>query len=222
MRHRSFERKIEWKSPASAGDARLEVDSVRLTADQDGFVTIPAGKSVSLYYMGGLEGLGAYLAAFGPGDVRGVSLDRRVGVTGEQLRLLATFRHTLESLDLRRSRVEDHVIDSIRPLDRLKYLWLGRNEAITGAAMRNLRGLTQLKELGLGKTSIDDDSLRDFLPLPSLEYLDIDHTFVSERSLTILSACTTLRSLGLYGTDWSAEAIQSLREALPGCDIGFP
>jgi hypothetical protein len=76
--------------------------------------------------------------------------------------------------------------------------------------------LPQLRGLNLYETPFRGKGLEH---LTNLENLDVSGTLVDDRSLPALKQMRSLRLLSLWNTKVSRQGIEQLREALPACDI---
>jgi Leucine-rich repeat (LRR) protein len=119
---------------------------------------------------------------------------------------------------------------------------------LTGAkvnddALKNLSGMTSLRELSLGSTTVTDEGMKHLTWMAALEHLDLADTVVGDRGLKVLGGLTSLKSLNLAGTVVSddglvhlrtlkelqaldlsgskvtATGVANLRQELPGCKI---
>jgi len=152
----------------------------------------------------------------------------------------------LESLDLRKTNVDDAALEHLSQLNSLRILKLEYNQQLTDKALEHVAGLTQLSELDLAfvpvtdhsiesltqltsltklylyGTMISDEGLRRLPDLPELEVLYVgrdEGAEISDASLEILTARQSLKTLGIPGTRFSADGIQKLREVLPNCTL---
>jgi hypothetical protein len=152
----------------------------------------------------------------------------------------------LESLDLRKTNVDDAALTHLSQLNSLRILKLEYNQKLTDKALEHIAGLTQLSELDLAfvpvtdqsiesltqlksltklylyGTLISDEGLRRLPELPELEILYVgrdEGAEISDASLEILTARKSLKTLGIPGTRFSPEGIQKLRDELPNCTL---
>lgn len=117
----------------------------------------------------------------------------------------------LTSLSLIGNELTD--ISALRHLTGLTELHLSLNEQL--ADITPLAGLTGLKTLSLNGTAVTE--LGALTALISLETLDLEGCAVSD--LTPLYSLKNLKTLYAAGCGLSAEQIDALGEALPGCTI---
>ena len=152
----------------------------------------------------------------------------------------------LESLDLRKTNVDDAALEHLSQLHTLRILKLEYNKQLTDKALEHIAGLTQLSELDLAfvpvtdrsiesltqltsltklylyGTLISDEGLRRLPELPELEVLYVgrdEGAEISDASLEILIARQSLITLGIPGTRFSPEGIRKLRDELPNCTL---
>ncbi len=152
----------------------------------------------------------------------------------------------LESLDLRKTNVDDTALTHLSQLKNLGILKLEYNQQLTDKALEHISGLTQLSELDLAfvpvtdqsieslaqlkslkklylyGTLISDEGLRRLPELPELEVLYVgrdEGAEISDASLEILTARQSLKTLGIPGTRFSPDGIQKLRDELPNCTL---
>ena len=109
----------------------------------------------------------------------------------------------------------------LRPLKRMTNLvevtlW---NTTVDDAGLANLHGLSHLKSLNLGLTQVTDAGLVHLQDLTSLEVLDLGDTQVTDAGLAHLRQLTNLKQLDLSDTQVSADGVAKLQQALPDCEI---
>jgi RNA polymerase sigma factor (sigma-70 family) len=121
--------------------------------------------------------------------------------------------------------LDEHVGDDdlvlLRQFHRLQALRMGRR--ITGAGLKHLRGMTQLRELYLNHAgTITDDGLAHLEGLTGLRVLDLGYTAVTDAGLRRLRGLTRLRELRLYHTGITDAGLASLSgmKDLAFLDIG--
>ena len=95
-------------------------------------------------------------------------------------------------------------------LGSLELLWL-ENSDITDAGLKNLRGLTKLRELNLRCTRVTDEGLEHLAGLTNLEALYLDATQVTDAGLRHLESMKKLRSLGLSETQVTDAGLRDLQ-----------
>lgn len=79
--------------------------------------------------------------------------------------------------------------------------------------------LSSLKRLFAKYTDVNDDGLKRLSPLTAIEDLDLEGTKVTDRGLEHLKLMQRLKYLVLAETGVSMNGKDSLKTALPGCDI---
>jgi len=132
-----------------------------------------------------------------------VSLDLSdcAGISDMGLQYVAVASLTsLETLNLRGSRITDDGLPYLIPLRSLEELDLSRSRQIGNKGFQYVASLTSLKKLSLGCTRITDDDLPYLIPLRSLEELNISCSGVTSKGLEHLTSLTSLKKLDLTGT----------------------
>ena len=90
---------------------------------------------------------------------------------------------------------------------------------VTDADLRHLKGLTNLKRVGLNETQVTDAGLEHLSPLPNLRGLWLAKTNVTDEGLVFLKELTNLTYLNLGSTQVTKEGVKTLQQALPNCKI---
>jgi hypothetical protein len=87
-----------------------------------------------------------------------------------------------------------------------------------------LKELTNLTELHLEKSPIEDEDLENLAGLSKLEYLNLYGTEVSNEGVKHLTGLTNLRSLYLWQSKVDSTGWQELTTAIPGVEVnlGWP
>ncbi len=148
-------------------------------------------------------------------------------------------RDDLNNLFLGRSRLSIEALDGITPQRSIRWLDLSMLSATTTAVSRlypEPRSLEQLslertaidpsignwlalaprlRELDLSFTRVDDTTLGHVDPAVPIETMWLTGTRISDRSIELLSAIRTLKSLDLQRTDVTEEGRQRLRRLRP-------
>jgi len=177
-----------------------------------------------------------------PGDLlslRSLNLsDRDIG--DEDLVKLRVLQ-SLKYLYLSGCPVTDDGMRHIATLSSLKWLYLGQTK-ITSRGLRYLKGLRNLEVLGLNDNAMDDRTPGYLLGLNRIEKLYLSGTRITDRGLSQLAKLGSLRKLylsrkvteaglrvqreakGSYqyreeSPGLSQKAIDSLRKAMPHCEI---
>ncbi len=119
----------------------------------------------------------------------------------------------LETLRIRSSGVQDYSPFACLADTGVTVLDLGEGG---GSDLTPLSGLTGLKELYLDHSALPED-ISPLCSLTNLETLDLSYTNVV--SVTALSGMTSLKLLNLEDDQISEEDIETLRQALPDCEI---
>jgi hypothetical protein len=127
----------------------------------------------------------------------------------------------LEVLDLGETSVSDRGIAELGRLKDLRTLDL-RATRVTGKGIAALAGLPGLRHLKLWRAAgIDDTAVPALLELEKLEVLEVPETGLTARGLAQLAAKTGLKRLYIGGLDVAPDQVESLRAALPGCQVSW-
>lgn len=118
---------------------------------------------------------------------------------------------------LRRFVRGDQIVNSLF-IERVASVDLSWTE-ISDDGVRELRGLTNLRELELDGTLITDAGLSHLSGLRKLEYLKLDETSVTDAGLVHLRGLQELKRLSLNNRYITQGAIEGLQKALPACKI---
>lgn len=90
---------------------------------------------------------------------------------------------------------------------------------ITDQAVAQLASSKNLKLVRLSETAITDASIDTLLKLPTLESINLYGTKVTDAGVSKLSGLPKLKHLYLWKTAVTPEAIKTLKEKLPDCEI---
>lgn len=90
---------------------------------------------------------------------------------------------------------------------------------ITDKSVANLEVAKQLRQIRLGETQVTDAAIDSLLKLPALESINLFGTKITDIGLLKLAAIPNLKNLYLWQTAVTPEAIKSLKEKLPNCEI---
>jgi hypothetical protein len=90
---------------------------------------------------------------------------------------------------------------------------------VTVEGLKSLRGLRNLRSLGLWETNMGDAGLAQLEGLRQLEWLDLCQTHVTDAGVKHLKALVNLKWLDLQSSGISEERAEELRHVLPNCDI---
>ena len=106
----------------------------------------------------------------------------------------------------------------LKSLENLVSLHLGGTD-VTDEGLSHLAGLTSLKRLHLEKTNVSDEGLPHLSKLENLSYLNLYQTGVTDAGLQHLEGLKQLGNLYLWQTKVTREGAETLKKALPECDI---
>jgi hypothetical protein len=104
----------------------------------------------------------------------------------------------------------DADIEGLKPLKKLRRLWIIDAEGITDAALEHITGFTELEELGLAATRITDKGLAHLKGMANLRRLEIKRTKVGDAGLAHLAGLKRLEHLDLIGTKVSDDGLRHL------------
>jgi hypothetical protein len=124
----------------------------------------------------------------------------------------------LHVLDLRKTSVTDADLAQLRGLTQLRWLYLDET-GITDAGLVHLQELPQLDRLYIESTGVTDSGLALLSQCKRLERLHLDGTAVSDEGLIHLTKVPRLNAVRLYNTQVTEAGLDSLKEALPNCEI---
>jgi hypothetical protein len=124
----------------------------------------------------------------------------------------------VRSLRLSSSKINDDALKQLSGMTSLRELWLG-STAVTGEGLKSLTWMANLEHLGLEGTGVGDPGLKELGGLKSLKSLNLQGSRVSDAGLVHLRDLRELRSLDLSGTDVTGNGVKVLRQALPNCAI---
>ena len=142
----------------------------------------------------------------------------RTGLTDAALIKLSTLEQ-LEALDLSGNRLTFDalpqlatVAESLRVLRLNDFQWGQRG-------LEPLRRFTNLRDLGLARSVINDSDFGVFIMLSKLETLSLQGTKVGDRVIGMLGTVKTLRSLDLRETRVTEAGVRELRKGIPDLTI---
>jgi hypothetical protein len=123
----------------------------------------------------------------------------------------------LVSADLRRTPITDDWLSRLAGAKNLKKLYLPTQ--ISDAGLAYLGELGDLELLYLGCTRITDAGVARVTHFEKLRSLSLSFTRTGDHSVTYLKTMHNLRQLDIRATRATKEALKSLRESLPDCEI---
>jgi serine/threonine protein kinase/Leucine-rich repeat (LRR) protein len=147
-----------------------------------------------------------------------------LGNTPLDERLLASLvaLQKLETLDLSACReLGDGSLSLIETLPSLRSLGF-RGTRLSDAACERLAKLPDLEQLDISSTKVTDGGVAALASLKKLRQIGLARTAVSDAATGSLSQMKSLKRIDLAGNKMSAEAIRTLRAALPGCYVTEP
>ncbi len=90
---------------------------------------------------------------------------------------------------------------------------------ITDKAVAQLEASQNLRLIRLAETGVTDASIDTLLKIPTLESINLYGTKVTDAGVSKLSALSNLKRLFLWQTAVTPDAIKTLKEKLPACEI---
>jgi len=127
----------------------------------------------------------------------------------------------LEALDLGETNVSDRGVAELARLVNLHALDL-HGTRVTSKGLAALTSLPNLQRLKLWKAKgIDDAAAPIFVQMQKLETLEIPETNLTPVGLTQLSQHRNLKHLFLGGLNLTSEQVDTLRQAMPNCQISW-
>jgi Leucine-rich repeat (LRR) protein len=79
----------------------------------------------------------------------------------------------------------------------------------------------KLESLSLEYTVVGDAGFAKLAGLTALTELHLDHVNITDASIKVLTGLSKLRYIDLYHTSLSEQGYESLKKALPSCDINW-
>ncbi len=121
---------------------------------------------------------------------------------------------------LNSTEVEDADLKNLKDLKHLVSLDLFCCYYLTEAAMKELKGLKQLKELSLRETGMTGNGLKELKELKQLTTLNLRSTQVTDAGLKELKELTQLTTLNIGDCGKVTTAgLDELMKALPECSV---
>ena len=151
--------------------------------------------------------------------IRQIVLDRG-DVNDERLATLCTTAPLLKSISLDENpQLTDTGIVEIEKLKSLEHLFLSYT-GITDEGLARLQNLNNLERIYLEGTAVTDACVAGFRTMPSITFISLSRTQITDAAIEDLKKMNTLRKLDISACPFLTEAaIESLRQALPGCEI---
>jgi WD40 repeat protein len=201
-----------------AGLQRLEsLDLARIKITDEGVKELDGLKNLQSLILTGTGVTDAGLKHLaGLTNLRTLTL-MQTDVSDKGLAHLAGLRN-LQSLLLSSTKVTDAGMKELAGLTGLQSLFLGSTR-ITDAGLKKLARLKELRSLDLNRTKVTDAGLKVVGDLANLTWLVLSGVEISDTGLKELTRLKKLRTLHLSGDQGSAQGVEMLRKALPGCDV---
>lgn len=118
-----------------------------------------------------------------------------------------------------RGKMDDETFGKIGPvLPHLATVDLSATK-ITDKSVATLAGAKQLRMVRLSETGVTDGSIDTLLKLPTLESINFYGTKVTDAGILKLAALPNLKRLYIWQTAVTPEAVKTLKEKLPKCEI---
>jgi len=131
---------------------------------------------------------------------------------------------SLKALNMASTSITTKCLESIASLKDLEDLslaesQLGLRRIIDDNAAEQISRLQKLVRLDLSQSKLTSKGLAFIQLIPTLEYLTLDRTHISDESLPILTKMKKLKYLSLVQCDLTESGIKRLRDELPNCKI---
>ncbi len=169
---------------------------------------------------GWIEKAGGVVTSDSSGRV--VSVDLRSSfITDSDMLRLAELRD-LRRLDVSLTRISDQGLRTLKTSTGIEDLNLYFAELVGDEGTAIFRNWKHLKRLNLRGTKITDSTLEILEGVPSLEWLDIGWSQITDTGLDHLSSLSNLRALTMGGNKLTGASLQVLRQLpqLEYLDIG--
>ncbi len=126
---------------------------------------------------------------------------------------------TLTHIDINNTPTTGAGLTYLKGLTNLD--WLSLSYSISDAGLEHITGLDKLRLLHTGGPEITDAGLLRIAGMTNLENLALLNTKMTGAGLKSLAALKHLKRLDLARNAVTTEAVESLHEALPGCEIAI-
>ncbi len=124
-------------------------------------------------------------------------------------------------LNLSSTKITDAGLAQVSRLKKVKFLYLF-DTAITDAGVVHLKELPRLEILCLDRTQITDVGLKTLEELPRLERLHVhSRAPITDAGLESLKKHQRLFELRVVGPNITEQGVESLRQALPRCEVVY-
>ncbi|NLI98550.1 hypothetical protein GX441_07825 [bacterium] len=142
------------------------------------------------------------------------------GVYGDDFSLISRMTN-LKELDLTGTEINDEDVKPLTNLECLKSLSIGGGGPghLTDTGIAYLSGLSTLQHLDISSTYVTDEGLEYIQSLVNLKILNLVSTGITDKGLVHIETLKNLRLLDLSGTTVTDEGIESVKKAVPGCEI---
>lgn len=124
-------------------------------------------------------------------------------------------------LNLSNTKITDAGLAEVSGLRKMKFLYLFET-AITDAGMVHLKEMPRLEVLCLDRTQITDVGLKTLEELPRLERLHVhSRAPITDSGLESLKKHRRLFELRVGGPHITEQGVETLRQALPACQVVY-
>ncbi|MGH7137855.1 MAG: hypothetical protein ACREHD_19060, partial [Pirellulales bacterium] len=124
----------------------------------------------------------------------------------------------LNSAVFDRARVSDAGLDGLAGASWLQRVAI-RRTPISGEGLDHLQSLPRLTDLDLSGTDVGDAQIGALTRLKMLRVVSLNDTPLTDEGLAALASCRALATIDLSGTRVTANGVERLRRALPGCTV---
>ena len=186
---------------SDAGGSATSVDLHGATLSADSLKHLAALKSLSVLNLADstfsdadlptLENVSPLLTNL---DIRGCALTNKAAKTFARFTGLRALRFSGKN---GKTSIEDDGVKSLAACKSLKVLALDELSFVGTDGITALAGLTELEELYLAGTIVDDDTCKVIAQFPKLKKIRLSRNQVSDAGLEVLSVCSGLEELDL-------------------------
>lgn len=125
---------------------------------------------------------------------------------------------TLEMVDLAGNGVTDDGLSWVADAEHLTQLRIDGNPVTDNGVMQFI-SQRALERLSMRQTLIGNDAIRSLAGMQSLKELDLRGCRIDDDVVPLIRQLTQLQTIGISGTDITAEGRAELREAFPNAEI---
>ncbi|WP_417850829.1 protein kinase domain-containing protein [Thalassoglobus sp.] len=125
----------------------------------------------------------------------------------------------LETLGLGKTSISGAGLEVLTKLNGLREIQLN-GTAVSDAGLSHLKNFPNLIRLNLSSTNVTDAGLFQLVEsAPKIKYLQLQFTKITDDGLLHLTNLKQLKELNLEQTSVTTQGVESLRHAIPDCDV---